>query len=108
MKMPFILGFLFRSILLGSFSGLLACSSVLQATRINRPLAQLPVEMVADAPPESVNEKILFMNNAQLQYAEAVPLSPIPMAPGYQWIFVQKRDSQNSPNTGFWQIGPIN
>lgn len=108
MKMPFVLGFLFRSILLGLFSGLLACSSVLQATRNNRPLVELPIDMVADAPPDSRNEKILFMNNVQLLYTEAVPLSPISIAPGYQWVFVQKRGSQNSPNTGYWQIKPIN
>jgi hypothetical protein len=108
MKTLFVLSVLVRSLLLGSFSGLLACSSVLQATRINRPLAQLPAEVVADAHPEFVNEKILFMNNAQQLYSEAVPLSPISMAPGYQWIFVVKQRSQNNANTGYWQIKPIN
>ncbi|WP_461115164.1 hypothetical protein [Spirosoma jeollabukense] len=107
MNTPFVLGLLSRSLLLGSIGGLLACSSVLQATRINRPLAQLPNEVVADAPPEPVNENILFMNNAQLLYSEAIPLSPISMATGYQWVFVQKQESQNSPTTGYWQIRPI-
>ncbi|SFC00303.1 hypothetical protein [Spirosoma endophyticum] len=108
MKTPFLLSLLVWSLLLASFGGLLACSSVLQATRINRPLAELPIDMVADAPPDSRNEKILFMNNVQLLYTEAVPLSPISIAPGYQWVFVVTQRSQNSPNTGYWQIKPIN
>jgi len=89
-------GFLSRSLLLVSFSSLLACSSVLQATRLSKSFPQQPAELVTDAPPES------------LQNTEAIYGSPIPMAWGYQWVFIVKEGPKNSPSVGYWvKMPPI-
>lgn len=107
MKTSCILGFLTRSLLLGLVSGLLACSSILQAARIDRPLAQLPAEIGSDVPPESVHKKVFVNNNAQRMNIESIYGLPLPTL-SYQWLFFLKERAQTGASTGYWQVDPIN
>ncbi|QDK81987.1 hypothetical protein EXU85_26600 [Spirosoma sp. KCTC 42546] len=85
-----------RSLLLASFSSLVACSSVLQASRLSKSFPQQPADPVIDAPPES------------LQDTDAVYGLLISVGSGYQWAFIVKEGAHNSPGLGHWVIKPNN
>ena len=108
MKISFALGLLFRSLLLTSFSSLLACSSVLQATRLSKSFPPPPAEPVADVSAEAVAEQALFMDDTQRLDAEATHDFPRSIASGYRWVFIVKEGARNTPGLGHWVIKPNN
>ena len=108
MRTPFALGLLVRSLLIASFSSLVACSSVLQANRLSRSFPQQAVEIVAVAPSESVLEQAAFMDEDRQPGTERSHGLPRSMASGYRWVFVAKDGSKNTPGLGKWVLKPNN
>jgi hypothetical protein len=106
MKIPFMSGLLVRSVLAASFSSLVACSSVLQATHLSRSFPQRTVEIGAVVPSESEPEQVSFMDEAQRLDVEATYGLPRSMVSGYRWVFMIKNSDQSGPSLGKWVLKP--
>ena len=94
-------------LLLGILS-LPACSSVLQATRMQRPSSDTqPSVTLADRPIKLIDKRFVFINYGLQEYTIEPPILSMSLPIGYQWVFIINDSSQNGGHVGYWIIKPI-
>ncbi|WP_461099246.1 hypothetical protein [Spirosoma luteolum] len=104
MKTPVTSGLLVRSLLVASFSSLVACSSALQAHRLRRSFPKQLAEIVAGVSPEAGSEPVSFMDERQQLDSELTYSSPRSILSGYRWIFIGKKGAPNNTGPGNWVV----